>query len=58
MIEDSGYDKAVDWWSLGILIYEMLVGMPPFQGDTLIEIYDEIMTGRARFLKKMDFFAK
>lgn len=58
VIEDNGYDKAVDWWSLGILIYEMLVGMPPFQGDTLTEIYDEIMSGRARFLKKMDFFAK
>lgn len=26
---ESGYDKTVDWWSLGAVIYEMLVGAPP-----------------------------
>ncbi len=26
MIRDSGYDKAADWWSVGVLIYDMLVG--------------------------------
>ena len=31
ILEDKGYDKTVDWWSLGALIYEMLVGYSPFK---------------------------
>jgi len=30
IIENKGHSKPVDWWSLGILIYEMLIGLPPF----------------------------
>ena len=30
MLIGSGHDYTVDWWALGILIYEMLVGIPPF----------------------------
>ena len=31
MLQKKAYDKSVDWWSVGILIYEMLVGQPPFR---------------------------
>jgi len=30
MVEGKGHDKTVDWWALGVLIYEMLVGVTPF----------------------------
>ena len=30
MILGSGHDHTLDWWALGILIYEMIIGIPPF----------------------------
>ena len=30
MLEGKSYDRAVDWWALGTLMYEMLIGIPPF----------------------------
>lgn len=38
-VKNDGYGKAVDWWSLGVVIYEMLGGMPPFQGSDLRDTY-------------------
>eukprot|EP01035_Chromulina_nebulosa_P028811 gene28811-38093_t len=34
-----GYGKAADWWSLGIMIYEMLAGLPAFRGTDLRQTY-------------------
>jgi hypothetical protein len=36
-----GYGKAADWWSLGIMIYEMIAGKPTFRGSDLRETYQK-----------------
>ncbi|KAL5250817.1 hypothetical protein ACHWQZ_G016529 [Mnemiopsis leidyi] len=49
IILSKGYNKAVDWWALGVLIYEMAAGYPPFFADQPIQIYEKIVSGRVRF---------
>ena len=42
-----GHGKGVDWWTLGILIYEMLVGEPPFADDNPMGIYQQILSSKS-----------
>jgi len=44
VIQSKGHTTAVDWWALGILIYEFLTGYPPFWHSNPIEIYKQIVT--------------
>ena len=44
----QGYNKAVDWWSFGVLLYEMAAGYPPFYADAPIQIYELIVTCQVR----------
>jgi serine/threonine protein kinase len=37
------YDKSVDWWCLGAVLYEMLYGLPPFYSRNRSEMYDRIV---------------
>ncbi|KZW01511.1 Pkinase-domain-containing protein [Exidia glandulosa HHB12029] len=44
IIQGAAYSKAVDWWTLGVLLYEMLCGLPPFyDGDSTDEMYKKIL---------------
>lgn len=45
IVQQTGHNKAVDWWALGILIFEMLAGFPPFTADTQQGIYAKITAG-------------
>lgn len=49
IILSKGYNKAVDWWAMGVLIYEMSAGYPPFFADQPIQIYEKIVSGKVRF---------
>lgn len=58
VIHNSGHGLAVDWWALGILIYEFLVGQPPFWDSNPLRIYEQIVEGRLRFPQNMSTEAK
>ncbi|XP_078083698.1 serine/threonine-protein kinase N2 [Mustelus asterias] len=49
VLTETSYTRAVDWWGLGILIYEMLVGECPFPGDDDDEIFDSIVNEEVRY---------
>jgi serum/glucocorticoid-regulated kinase 2 len=49
IIRGKGHSKPVDWWSLGILIYEMLVGLPPFYSENMNEMYELILKAPLKF---------
>eukprot|EP00742_Colponemidia_sp_Colp-10_P000759 GILJ01000825.1.p1 GENE.GILJ01000825.1~~GILJ01000825.1.p1 ORF type:complete len:330 (-),score=65.08 GILJ01000825.1:191-1180(-) len=55
---NKGHGKPVDWWTLGILIYEMLVGYPPFVDDDPMGIYQKILDGKIVFPRYFDKHAK
>ncbi|XP_030260401.1 cGMP-dependent protein kinase 2 [Sparus aurata] len=49
IIKNQGHDFAVDFWSLGILIYELLVGSPPFSSSEPQKIYAKILDGVLKY---------
>jgi len=49
MIRLQPYGKEVDWWAIGILIFEMLAGRAPFRGSDIRSIYQSILDGKIDF---------
>lgn len=49
VLRQQKYDKSVDFWSFGILIYRMLYGKTPFTGRTMKEVFDAILTQPVQF---------
>ncbi|KFY50494.1 hypothetical protein V495_00210 [Pseudogymnoascus sp. VKM F-4514 (FW-929)] len=45
----QGYTKSVDWWTLGVLLYEMLTGLPPFYDENTNEMYRKILSEPLHF---------
>ena len=58
IILNKGHGKAVDWWTMGILLYEMLVGIDPFSDDEPMKTYQKILKGKINFPKTINKDAK
>eukprot|EP00388_Colpodella_angusta_P024088 GDKJ01062737.1.p1 GENE.GDKJ01062737.1~~GDKJ01062737.1.p1 ORF type:complete len:325 (-),score=63.96 GDKJ01062737.1:177-1151(-) len=55
---NKGHGKPVDWWTFGILVYEMSVGYPPFVDEDPMGIYQKILAGKIVFPRFFDKNAK
>nr|AML78829.1 putative LOV domain-containing protein [Ajuga reptans] len=49
IISGAGHTSAVDWWALGILLYEMLYGYTPFRGKTRQKTFANILHKDLKF---------
>ncbi|KAF2673531.1 kinase-like protein [Microthyrium microscopicum] len=49
LLSGTGYTKSVDWWTLGVLLYEMLTGLPPFYDENTNEMYRKILSEPLHF---------
>ncbi|XP_063068924.1 cAMP-dependent protein kinase catalytic subunit PRKX-like [Engraulis encrasicolus] len=58
VIQGKGHGTAVDWWALGVLIFEMLSGHPPFFDDNPFGIYQKVLSGKLECPRHLDFYVK
>ncbi|EGF77461.1 hypothetical protein BATDEDRAFT_14121 [Batrachochytrium dendrobatidis JAM81] len=58
IIQSKGYSRAVDWWALGVLIFEMVAGYPPFYHEEHMKIYENILASRPKFSSVFDPYCK
>ncbi|XP_041436464.1 microtubule-associated serine/threonine-protein kinase 4 isoform X3 [Xenopus laevis] len=50
----QGYGKPVDWWAMGIILYEFLVGCVPFFGDTPEDLFGQVIIDEINWPEKED----
>lgn len=43
ILQEQEYDASVDWWALGVLMYEMMAGQPPFEADNEDDLFESIL---------------
>jgi protein kinase X len=58
IIQSKGHNKAVDWWALGVLIYEMHCGYAPFYDDNNFSTYEKILAAKVEWPKYIDPVAR
>lgn len=58
MLRRSGHNRTVDWYLLGVLIYEMLVGIPPYFSSNRDELFQNIQKAQLKLPKILSDEAK
>ncbi|KAJ1736017.1 Serine/threonine-protein kinase [Coemansia biformis] len=58
LLQGRGYTKTVDWWTFGVLLYEMMTGLPPFYDENVNEMYRRILEDELVFPDDMGNRAK
>jgi serine/threonine protein kinase len=58
ILQNRNYGKSVDWYNLGVLMYEFLVGVPPYYSDNIDKLYENIKTGAIQFPRSMSLDAR
>lgn len=43
ILKELEYGPSVDWWALGVLMYEMMAGQPPFEADNEDDLFESIL---------------
>lgn len=43
ILQELEYGASVDWWALGVLMYEMMAGQPPFEADNEDDLFESIL---------------
>ncbi|CAB3398550.1 unnamed protein product [Caenorhabditis bovis] len=58
VLEDNDYGRCVDWWGVGVVMYEMMCGRLPFYSKDHKKLFELIMAGELRFPSKLSMEAK
>jgi serine/threonine protein kinase len=58
MLRRTGHNRTVDWYLLGVLIYEMLVGIPPYFSSNRDELFQNIQKAQLKLPKILSEEAK
>ena len=58
IIHRKGHGKAVDWWSLGMMIYELLTGLPPWYTKNRLHLFEDICWAPLRFPRHVSDIAR
>lgn len=58
MLEDNDYGRAVDWWGLGVVMYEMMCGRLPFYNQDHEKLFEQILMEDIRFPRTLGLEAR
>lgn len=58
VLEDNDYGRAVDWWAVGVVMYEMMCGRLPFYNEDHDRLFQIIILETVRFPKRISNEAK